>query len=81
MERDDKVPQFKLTAVQYVILAVMVVLIFRLARLPATQFKQRKSRAAFLLRAFDYDACECLVVYLVEGTGRNVRFRLHDCCG
>jgi len=33
MQRDDKVPQFKLTAVQYVILAVMVVLIFRLARL------------------------------------------------
>jgi penicillin-binding protein 2 len=33
MDRDDKVPQFKLTAVQYVILAVMVVLIFRLARL------------------------------------------------
>jgi len=33
MDRDDKVPQFKLTAVQYLILAVMVVLIFRLARL------------------------------------------------
>src|SRR5271169_324822 len=33
MDRDDKIPQFKLTAVQYVILAVMVVLIFRLARL------------------------------------------------
>ena len=33
MDRDDKVPQFKFTAVQYVILAVMVVLIFRLARL------------------------------------------------
>jgi penicillin-binding protein 2 len=33
MDRDDKVPSFKLTAVQYVILAVMVVLIFRLARL------------------------------------------------
>jgi len=33
MQRDDRIPQFKLTAVQYVILAVMVVLIFRLARL------------------------------------------------
>jgi penicillin-binding protein 2 len=33
MHRDDKVPPFKLTAVQYVILAVLVVLIFRLARL------------------------------------------------
>src|SRR5271167_1149508 len=33
MDRDDKIPPFKLTAVQYVILAVMVVLIFRLARL------------------------------------------------
>jgi penicillin-binding protein 2 len=33
MVGDHKVPQFKLTAVQYVILAVMVVLIFRLARL------------------------------------------------
>src|SRR5215470_10348675 len=33
MDRDDKVPQFKLTSVQYVILAVMVILIFRLARL------------------------------------------------
>src|SRR5271169_3166797 len=33
MERYDKIPQFKLTTVQYVILAVMVVLIFRLARL------------------------------------------------
>lgn len=33
MVGDDKVPQFKLTAVQYVILAVMVILIFRLARL------------------------------------------------
>ncbi len=33
MDRDDKVPQFKLTAVQYVILAVIVVLTFRLARL------------------------------------------------
>ena len=30
---DDKIPQFKLTAVQYVILAVMVILIFRLAKL------------------------------------------------
>jgi len=33
MQRDDRIPQFKLTAVQYVVLAVMVVLIFRLARL------------------------------------------------
>src|ERR671931_1435228 len=33
IDRDDKIPPFKLTAVQYVILAVMVVLIFRLARL------------------------------------------------
>src|ERR1700739_4937005 len=32
-DRDDKVPPFKLTAVQYVILAVLVVLVFRLARL------------------------------------------------
>src|SRR5919198_370602 len=33
IDRDDKIPPFKLTAVQYVILAMMVVLIFRLARL------------------------------------------------
>jgi penicillin-binding protein 2 len=33
MYSDDKVPSFKLTAAQYVILAVLVVLIFRLARL------------------------------------------------
>jgi len=33
MYSDDKVPSFKLTAVQYVILAVLVVLIFRLGRL------------------------------------------------
>ena len=33
MYSDDKVPSFKLTAVQYVILAVLVILIFRLARL------------------------------------------------
>ena len=32
-DREDKVPQFKLSAVQYVILAVMVMLVFRLARL------------------------------------------------
>jgi len=45
MQRDDKVPQFKLTAVQYLILAVMVVLIFRLARLQVAGMEKYETLA------------------------------------